>query len=89
MTPQSEQRIRAAVAVLGDALIAAMAESETHDAPERLYSVTEAAALTGLGRSSLYQALGSGRIRSIVVGRRRLVPSGAIAELAAGPPETA
>jgi len=55
-------------------------------APDRLLSVREAAERTGLGRTALYGALGSGRIRSIVVGRRRLVPSSAIAELAQSPP---
>lgn len=36
-------------------------------------SVTEAARISGLSRSSLYELLGSNAIRSIRVGRRRLI----------------
>lgn len=90
MTPQAEQRVRAAVAELGDALIAAVGESESVGAaPDKLYSVDEAAELLSIGRTRLYAEIGSGRVRSIRVGRRRLVPAGAIRELAAGPPEAA
>ena len=42
-------------------------------------SVDEAAAMLGIGRSALYAELQAGRLRSVKVGRRRLVPSGAIA----------
>lgn len=82
MTPASEQRIRAAVAELADALVAAVAESDSSKGPVRLLSVAEAAELTGLGRTSIYAAIGAGRVRSVVVGRRRLIPASAIAELA-------
>jgi len=89
MTPAAEARIRLAVAELADALIAVVSEAEAPGAPDKLYSVDEAAERTSLGRTALYAALGSGRVRSIVVGRRRLIPSSAIAELAAGPPPRA
>lgn len=46
--------------------------------PDRLLSVDEAAAALGLGRSLLYHELASGGLRSVKVGRRRLVPSSAI-----------
>jgi excisionase family DNA binding protein len=55
------------------------AEAAT-DRPDRLYSVTEAAALLRIGRSSVYQEIGAGRLRSLRVGRRRLIPSSALAE---------
>lgn len=48
-------------------------------APDRLLDVDEAAAALGLGRSALYGLIGSGDLRSIRVGRRRLVPAAAIA----------
>lgn len=89
MTPQAEARIRAAIAELGDALVAAVGEVQPHEVPDKLYSVAEAAEKTSLGRTALYQAISQGRLRSIVVGRRRLVPASAIRELAAGPPEAA
>ena len=43
-------------------------------------SVDEAAEATSLGRSKLYGLIGSGELRSVKVGRRRLVPAGAVAE---------
>jgi excisionase family DNA binding protein len=52
--------------------------------PDRLLSVDEAAALLGIGRSRLYDEIAALRVRSVKVGRRRLVPSGAIAEFIAG-----
>jgi excisionase family DNA binding protein len=55
-------------------------EAAPTGAPDRLLSVAEAAALLGVGRSRLYDEIGAQRVRSVKVGRRRLVPSGAIAE---------
>ena len=49
-------------------------------APDRLLSVDEAATALGLGRSRLYAEIAAGRLRSLTVGRRRLVPSSAIAD---------
>ena len=87
MTPEAEVRIRQAVAELADALVAAI-EGTGQSGPERLLTVREACALVGgISREHLYQQLGAGRLRSIRVGRRRLIPESAIAELAAGPPE--
>jgi len=48
-------------------------------APDRLLSVLEAATMLGLGRSALYGELQGGRLRSVKVGRRRLVPAAAVA----------
>ncbi|MGC8635251.1 MAG: excisionase family DNA-binding protein [Candidatus Limnocylindrales bacterium] len=46
--------------------------------PDRLLSVDEAADALGIGRSRLYEEIGTGRLRSLKVGRRRLVPASAI-----------
>lgn len=41
---------------------------------ERLaISVEEAAAMSGLGRTTIYLALGEGSLRSLKVGKRRLI----------------
>lgn len=41
---------------------------------ERLaVSPAEAARLAGIGRTTLYQALGSGELRSLKIGKRRLI----------------
>ena len=41
---------------------------------ERLtYSVVEAAAVLGISRRSVYELLGSGSLRSVKIGNRRLI----------------
>ena len=52
--------------------------------PDRLLSIEQAARALGIGRTALYSEIGAGRIRSVKVGRRRLVPSSAISEVASG-----
>ena len=47
---------------------------------KELYRVAEAMALLSLGRSVIYEQLRSGRLRSVHVGRTRLVPATAITE---------
>jgi excisionase family DNA binding protein len=46
----------------------------------RLMSVDEAAKALGMARSTLYRELGAGRLPSVKIGRRRLVPASAIAQ---------
>ena len=72
-------RIEAAIRELADALRAELA-TEARPAPDRLLSVDEAAAGLGIGRSVLYGEMGAGRLRSVKVGRRRLIPAASIAE---------
>ena len=85
ITADPEAEIRAATDALAAAILAAVrAEAVTNDAePEHLLSVDQAAVLTGVGRTTIYAAIGAGRLRSVKVGRRRLVLASAIAELAA------
>ena len=45
-----------------------------------LYRVTEVMALLSLSRSVLYEELRCGRLRSVHVGRTRLVPASAITD---------
>ena len=74
-------RLEAAVSELVEALresVRAEADAVPRE-PDRLLSVDEAAAMLGLGRSRMYAELGAGRLRSIQVGRRRLIPTAAIA----------
>jgi excisionase family DNA binding protein len=79
-------RLRAAVMELVEALrdeIAVEAPRSERE-PDRLLSMQQAAKALGIGRTALYSEIGAGRIRSVKVGRRRLVPSSAITEVAAG-----
>jgi excisionase family DNA binding protein len=74
-------RIATAVAELVEALRAELrGEPAASTAPDRLLSVDEAAAMLGLGRSLTYTEIAAGRLHSVKVGRRRLVPASAIAD---------
>jgi excisionase family DNA binding protein len=68
------------VAVLRDEIASEVGARER--APDRLLSIEDAARALGIGRTALYSEIGAGRIRTIKVGRRRLVPSSAISEVA-------
>lgn len=72
-------RLTAAVAELVDALRAELA-AEVPTAPDRLYDVDAAAAALGIARSKLYDLITAGELRSVKVGRRRLIPTQAVAE---------
>lgn len=73
-------RLAVAVAELVAALREEIAGEAQPAAPDRLLSIDEAAGRLGFGRSRLYTEISSGRLRTLTVGRRRLVPSSAIAE---------
>lgn len=48
-------------------------------APDRLLSIDQAAGALSLGRSLIYGEIAAGRLASLKVGRRRLIPAEAIA----------
>lgn len=73
-------RLDAAVREFVDALRAELQVETTTPAPDRLLSIDEAAEVVGVGRTRLYADIGAGRLRSVTVGRRRLVPVKAIAD---------
>jgi excisionase family DNA binding protein len=68
------------VAALRDEIAAERRTSERE--PERLLSIEQAARALGIGRTALYSEIGAGRVRSVKVGRRRLVPISSITEVA-------
>jgi excisionase family DNA binding protein len=72
-------RLEAALVELAAAIREEIAAEDHPPAPDRLLSVDEAAAMLGLGRSALYGEMGAGRLRSVKVGRRRLVPAASVA----------
>ena len=72
-------RLEAALAELAAAIRDEVAAAAAAPAPDRLLDVDEAASLLGLGRTAVYGELQAGRLASIKIGRRRLVPAGAIA----------
>jgi excisionase family DNA binding protein len=81
MSADHEAAIRRACDALADALVAAVAEGPAPE-PDRLLSIPQAAELLNLSRTSVYAMIGRGELRTLTAGRRRLVPSSAIGELA-------
>ena len=57
--------------------------------PPVLVTVKQARALTGLGTTKLYELIGEKRLKSIMVGRRRLVVFASIHDLIKTSAETA
>jgi excisionase family DNA binding protein len=76
MTNRLEAAVRELVAALREEAGAAAVPA----VPDQLLSVEAAAHALGVKRTRIYQELQSGRLRSIRIGRRRLIPSSAIAE---------
>lgn len=56
---------------------------DEREIPAVLYRVEEAAEALRLSRSELYELIRSDRLRTVKVGRRRLVPVDALAECVA------
>ncbi len=78
-------RLAAALAELVEAIREeARADVVDANAPDRLLSVAEARATLNIGHALIYDLIGSGRLRSIRVGRRRLIPATALADYIAG-----
>jgi excisionase family DNA binding protein len=48
------------------------------------YSVEEAREALGIGRATIYELINPGRLHSIKVGARRIIPASALAELLGG-----
>jgi excisionase family DNA binding protein len=75
-------RLDAAVAELAAAIRQEVRdELRSGDGPPVLLSVDQAAQRTGIGRTSIYQAMASGQLRSLRIGRRRLIAVDALADL--------
>lgn len=55
------------------------------DEHRRTYTVTEAAAVLGIGRSAAYEAARTGQLPTIKIGKRILVPRVALERLLSGP----
>ncbi len=85
VTPTTD-RLEAAVRELVEALreeVQAEVRVRTASTP-RLLSIAEAAEACGLSRSTFYGLMGRGEIRSISIGRRRLIPESALREFMDG-----
>lgn len=52
-----------------------------------LYSIDDAMQIIGLGRTKLYALIADGTIKTVKIGRRRLVNAESLRQLANGQPE--
>jgi excisionase family DNA binding protein len=75
-------RLESAVLELVAALHEEWGEREEPDRGVELLSIPEAARRMSVGRTRVYAEIGRGTLRSVKVGRRRLIPSSAITEYA-------
>ena len=83
----AEDRVRAIALELADAVIDLAAMAPAPPQAVELLSVEEAARrLGGIARSTLYQLMAAGTVRSVEVGGRRFVPSSEVDAIAAGRP---
>ena len=56
-------------------------ESQSVSIPKYGYSIAEAEVASGLSRASLYRLIAAGKLKTVTIGRRRLVPSDSLSEL--------
>ncbi len=73
-------RLDAALAELAAALREEIARAATPvpAAPDPLVSIADATAIIGVSRTTIAAALADGTLRSVKVGRRRLIPAAAL-----------
>lgn len=57
-----------------------MQAKKSLDSSVSLVSIEDAQRLTGLGRTMIYELMGNGALRTVKVGRRRLILSQSIAD---------
>ena len=80
MTDSLAQTLRESVrAIVREELAAAMARPAP---PVELLSVETFAERAGIGRTLAYDLIGRGDVRSVRIGRRRLVPADVVREIA-------
>jgi excisionase family DNA binding protein len=79
MSDRLEAALAELAAAIRDELRAELAERA--GGPPELLSIPAAAERLSIGRTALYDAIGRGEVRSVKVGRRRLVPFEALGEL--------
>jgi excisionase family DNA binding protein len=81
----AEERIQAALAELGAAIVALVNETaapRSPSVPVELLSVDAFARRAGIGRSTAYLMVAAGDVRSVKVRGRRLIPASEPARLA-------
>lgn len=76
-------RLEAAIRELASALLDELRpDAETSGRPVELVSIEEAARRCSIGRTSMYRLVARGEVRSLKIGRRRLIAADAIAQFA-------
>lgn len=57
---------------------------DTQQLPKIAYSIEEACRVSSLGRTTIYKHIASGRLRSVQIGGRRVIPAEALHALISG-----
>ena len=78
MSPDTAERVRQAALRFADELVDALAVDTS--TPERLLDIRATSEALSVGRSKVYAEIAAGRLRSLHIGDRRLVPTSAIRE---------
>lgn len=60
-----------------------MMEYQSSEGSRMLYPITDAAHMLGIGRTVVYELMNEGRIRSVRIRQRRLIPKEALDEFVA------
>lgn len=58
--------------------------TESHTTQPLAYSVNDAIRLTSIGRTKLYELIGQGRLKSVRIGGRVLIPADSLRALITG-----
>jgi len=80
MSARLDAALAELAAAIRDEVTASATRPAATDGPPALLSTTDAARRLAIGRSALYGLIAEGELRTIKVGRRRLVPADALAE---------
>lgn len=84
--PKTGEQYRAAMSALAEIAVQWEKKEELSatSSPEKLLLTTsEAAERLGIGRTTLYELIRAGKLRTIKIGRRRLIPATAIPKMIA------
>lgn len=76
--PRTADRLSVALSDLIEAIRAEVRSDDAPTPPARLLSIDDAAKTLGIGRTIVYSEMAAGRLASVKVGRRRLIPASAI-----------
>ncbi|WP_281019563.1 helix-turn-helix domain-containing protein [Minwuia sp. IMCC3077] len=64
-------------------------ETKSSDHDRKTYTVTEMAAVLGIGRTAAYEAVRTGQVPALKIGKRVVIPRAALERLLSDPADSA